>query len=659
MARHGWHRLSFLTDTSKALSLHYKYNADGHLSTREDAPADRLDAFYYDGLHRLTDWYRTSPDGHAQVGYGYDDLGNLTSITRNGALQEQNVYGQDQRPHTLTSNSAGAYIYDHRGRQVTAPSRDVTYTEFDLPRTINTTSATTTFAYDAAQSRVKKTTGAGDSLITLGGLYERRESNGFVNHVFYVPGPDGPIAQAVHSAVTGETHIEYIHTDPLGTVGAVTSESGEVIEKLYYEPFGARQDVNGDPVAAPNKDVIFGFATHRHDDELGLIDMRGRVYDPMNRRFLTPDPIVSDPLSGQDYNRYSYVANNPINQNDPTGFCIGTECLGGGGIYGTGYGSGFGFGFGGTSGGGSSSRLPYCYNGHCATNGVWTPTGSAPIQVSEALRPTSMPIGPTAPPSAGGSSVMGPSDIVQTDWAEEAFGGALDAWNHHAAGAAGMLVDVFVPQVRAVQAGWAGAAYVREYMKHGGSGVLALAKAEASGKVAGLSGAVGGLYGLGLKVYNGDPRAVAGAVVHAVAVAGTLAAGGLAGAGRAAETGAARGVGGVADDAFVVRGGVATPDQIARGVGPHRDVPGLMGFSAQSRTGASVEELAATGGVGGGPFPHGQVSVTTAGQLRCIGCSVVPSPGGGANHVTVTPGTATPEDIARQFVPRPNPGKAR
>ncbi len=104
-------------------------------------------------------------------------------------------------------------------------------------------------------------------------------------------------------------------------------------------------------------------------------------------------------------------------------------------------------------------------------------------------------------------------------------------------------------------------------------------------------------------------------------------------------------------------GGVATEKQIARGIGPHRDVPGLTGFSAQSRAGATVEELAARGGVGGGPFPHGQVSVTTAGKLRCIGCDVVPSPGAGANHVTVVPGRATPSEISDIFVPRPNPAR--
>ena len=40
----------------------------------------------------------------------------------------------------------------------------------------------------------------------------------------------------------------------------------------------------------------------------------------MQKRFLTPDPYVADPLSSQSYHRYSYVTNNPLRYTDPTGF---------------------------------------------------------------------------------------------------------------------------------------------------------------------------------------------------------------------------------------------------------------------------------------------------------------------------------------------------
>jgi RHS repeat-associated protein len=54
--------------------------------------------------------------------------------------------------------------------------------------------------------------------------------------------------------------------------------------------------------------------------DLGLIDMGGRVYDPLAARFTTADPIMQAPFWSQGQNRYAYVFNDPINNTDPSGF---------------------------------------------------------------------------------------------------------------------------------------------------------------------------------------------------------------------------------------------------------------------------------------------------------------------------------------------------
>ncbi|WP_437287730.1 RHS repeat-associated core domain-containing protein [Sorangium sp. So ce406] len=54
---------------------------------------------------------------------------------------------------------------------------------------------------------------------------------------------------------------------------------------------------------------------------------KSRIYDPKLKRVLTPDPLVSAPLFGQSYNRYSYVLNDPLNLVDPTGYePTGPDC---------------------------------------------------------------------------------------------------------------------------------------------------------------------------------------------------------------------------------------------------------------------------------------------------------------------------------------------
>ncbi|VVM18114.1 hypothetical protein BSPWISOXPB_1307 [uncultured Gammaproteobacteria bacterium] len=55
-----------------------------------------------------------------------------------------------------------------------------------------------------------------------------------------------------------------------------------------------------------------GFTGHEHIDEMGLIHMNGRVYDPQIGRFLSADPYIQSPYNTQSYNRYSYTINNPL-----------------------------------------------------------------------------------------------------------------------------------------------------------------------------------------------------------------------------------------------------------------------------------------------------------------------------------------------------------
>ena len=63
-----------------------------------------------------------------------------------------------------------------------------------------------------------------------------------------------------------------------------------------------------------------GFTGHEHLDETYLIHMNGRVYDYQLGRFLSVDPIISNPANSQSINSYSYIGNNPLSGVDPTGY---------------------------------------------------------------------------------------------------------------------------------------------------------------------------------------------------------------------------------------------------------------------------------------------------------------------------------------------------
>ncbi|MCQ2307065.1 MAG: hypothetical protein MJ000_05830 [Bacteroidales bacterium] len=65
-----------------------------------------------------------------------------------------------------------------------------------------------------------------------------------------------------------------------------------------------------------------GFTGHEHLYNFGLINMNGRVYDPLMSSFLSPDNYVQCPDNPQNFNRYAYCLNNPLRYTDPSGeFC--------------------------------------------------------------------------------------------------------------------------------------------------------------------------------------------------------------------------------------------------------------------------------------------------------------------------------------------------
>jgi RHS repeat-associated protein len=55
-------------------------------------------------------------------------------------------------------------------------------------------------------------------------------------------------------------------------------------------------------------------------DNVNLIHMNGRVYDPNLGRFLSVDPVFAFPTNTQTLNPYTYVLNNPLSMTDPTGY---------------------------------------------------------------------------------------------------------------------------------------------------------------------------------------------------------------------------------------------------------------------------------------------------------------------------------------------------
>ena|GEM_PF-6480580 len=114
------------------------------------------------------------------------------------------------------------------------------------------------------------------------------------------------------------TGLQYFLTDHLGSTVAITDSNGTLTSQQRYLPFGGTRT----NVTTPNSPgTDFGYTGQRQLDAGmgGLMDYKARFYSPILGRFIQPDTIIPNLYNSQAWNRYSYVKNNPINFNDPTG----------------------------------------------------------------------------------------------------------------------------------------------------------------------------------------------------------------------------------------------------------------------------------------------------------------------------------------------------
>ena len=103
---------------------------------------------------------------------------------------------------------------------------------------------------------------------------------------------------------------------------ALTDEDGNVLERYAYDPWGARRN----PEKWEEKDqrtnhlIDRGYTGHEHIDAFAIINMNGRIYDPLTATFFSVDPYVQSPDEWLNYNRYAYCMFNPFLYVDPSGY---------------------------------------------------------------------------------------------------------------------------------------------------------------------------------------------------------------------------------------------------------------------------------------------------------------------------------------------------
>jgi RHS repeat-associated protein len=210
----------------------------------------------------------TSFDGYSMT---YDDDGNLLTKSKPGVLTQ-------------------SFVWNTLGQLVQA----------------TTNGAITSFGYDGWGRRIRKSSSGGVIYYVYDGdrVVVEVDQNGLVAREYsYYSGVDRP-----HSVRSGGQTYYYLSEQP-GSVTGLVNQSGQVVNKYEYSPFG-ETTIFQQQVSQP---ILFH--GREYDAETKLYYVRARYYDPAVGRFISQDPIW---LEG-GINLYAFSNNAPTVGRDPSG----------------------------------------------------------------------------------------------------------------------------------------------------------------------------------------------------------------------------------------------------------------------------------------------------------------------------------------------------
>ncbi len=170
---------------------------------------------------------------------------------------------------------------------------------------------TTSYVYDASGNLILQDDNGAVTYYVDGGAEQISYSGATLNGAvrFLTASPDGIVVVRTSAGA-----VYYELTNLQGTATELISAASDAITRRYYDPYGGKLG------AAPSWPDNKGYLGQPADADTGLDLLGARQYEPVTGRFLSLDPVfeAGDPTQ---MGGYSYAADNPVSQSDPSGLC--------------------------------------------------------------------------------------------------------------------------------------------------------------------------------------------------------------------------------------------------------------------------------------------------------------------------------------------------
>jgi RHS repeat-associated protein len=286
------------TSTGSATDrFQYTYDRDGNRLTRSNLVNGAFNESYsYDNLNQLTSFARGS---HSQS-WGYDALGNMGTVTTDGTPQTRTHNLQNE----ISTIGAATLTFDANGNMTTDEAgRQFVYDAWNRLVAAKNSGGTTIaqFKYDALSRRVSQTEASTTTDFSYSAAWQVLEERvGGVAKAQYVWSPvyvDALVLRdrdADGNPANGLEERLWVQQDANFNVTALLDNSGNVVERYAYDPFGnftvydAAYNVR---TGGSNYAWVYEHQGLRYDEVVTLYDNRVRWYDPQMGRFIAIDPL--------------------------------------------------------------------------------------------------------------------------------------------------------------------------------------------------------------------------------------------------------------------------------------------------------------------------------------------------------------------------------
>jgi RHS repeat-associated protein len=308
----------------------YLYDEVGNVTQRQNNNVGLTENFSYDNDYRLS---TSHLQGNLNLSMTYDLNGNITrrSDVASGGLWTYDPIHKHQV--TQAGSSAFTYTYDANGNVSSRNGSLIGWTSYNYPNGISSSTESATFEYGPDRQRWRMVySGAGGTETTYyaSPQFEAVFTSAGTDYRHYIYANGKPV-MVISRTTTGAVNVRSLLTDQQGSISTIVNDAtGAAYAMESFTAFGNRREAStwtGTPTSGERTTMDGatreGYTFQTVLGSMGLNHMNGRVEDAVTGRFLSPDPYVSQPDETQGWNRYSYVNNNPLTYNDPSGFCLG------------------------------------------------------------------------------------------------------------------------------------------------------------------------------------------------------------------------------------------------------------------------------------------------------------------------------------------------